>query len=134
MQCLHSPHGIVYLAAKKHYFGVGGGSRRFISIVEKDGALLCLLLLLFLESEIYLLPTAFSIVKCELDSCPLKMLNYGLVINLSFCFRGSLCSSFLSQWSTGNKLPTPKKVGGKVCVHPILRRPHFWDYIGYVIV
>ncbi|XP_009625430.1 uncharacterized protein LOC107783878 [Nicotiana tabacum] len=38
-KCLHSPHGIVYLAAKKHYFGVGGGSRRFISIVEKDGIL-----------------------------------------------------------------------------------------------
>lgn len=38
-KCLHSPHGIVYLAAKKHYFGVGGGSRRFISIVEKDGVL-----------------------------------------------------------------------------------------------
>ena len=49
VQCLCSPHGIVYLAAKKHYFGVGGGSRRFISIVEKDGALRCLLLLLFLE-------------------------------------------------------------------------------------
>lgn len=49
VQCLRSPHGVVYLAAKKHYFGVGGGSRRFISIVEKDGELLSLLLLLFLE-------------------------------------------------------------------------------------
>lgn len=27
------------MAAKKHYFGVGGGSRRFLSIVEKDGEL-----------------------------------------------------------------------------------------------
>ncbi|RVW64124.1 Histidine protein methyltransferase 1-like [Vitis vinifera] len=31
------PHGVVYMAAKKHYFGVGGGSRRFLSVVEKDG-------------------------------------------------------------------------------------------------
>lgn len=38
-KCVRSPNGIVYLAAKKHYFGVGGGSRRFISIVEKDGVL-----------------------------------------------------------------------------------------------
>ncbi|XP_027116898.2 uncharacterized protein [Coffea arabica] len=38
-KCLTSPHGVVYMAAKKHYFGVGGGSRRFLSIVEKDGVL-----------------------------------------------------------------------------------------------
>ncbi|KAG8377662.1 hypothetical protein BUALT_Bualt08G0056200 [Buddleja alternifolia] len=38
-KCLRNPHGIVYMAAKKYYFGVGGGSRRFLSIVEKDGAL-----------------------------------------------------------------------------------------------
>ncbi|CBI39375.3 unnamed protein product, partial [Vitis vinifera] len=31
------PHGVMYMAAKKHYFGVGGGSRRFLSVVEKDG-------------------------------------------------------------------------------------------------
>ncbi|GMH18620.1 hypothetical protein Nepgr_020461 [Nepenthes gracilis] len=35
--CISRPHGIVYMAAKKHYFGVGGGTRRFLSIVEKDG-------------------------------------------------------------------------------------------------
>lgn len=33
------PHGVVYVAAKKHYFGVGGGSRRFLSVVEKDGVM-----------------------------------------------------------------------------------------------
>ncbi|KMT14815.1 hypothetical protein BVRB_3g065400 [Beta vulgaris subsp. vulgaris] len=38
-KCVSRPHGIIYLAAKKHYFGVGGGSRRFLSIVEKDGIL-----------------------------------------------------------------------------------------------
>lgn len=38
-KCLRSPHGAVYMAAKKHYFGVGGGSRRFLSIVEKDSTL-----------------------------------------------------------------------------------------------
>ncbi|KAH6778180.1 putative methyltransferase family protein [Perilla frutescens var. hirtella] len=36
-KCLSSPHGVVYMAAKKYYFGVGGGSRRFLSVVEKDG-------------------------------------------------------------------------------------------------
>lgn len=25
------------MAAKKHYFGVGGGTRRFLSVAEKDG-------------------------------------------------------------------------------------------------
>ncbi|KAL2469424.1 putative methyltransferase family protein [Abeliophyllum distichum] len=37
-KCVSSPHGVVYMAAKKYYFGVGGGSRRFISVVEKDGS------------------------------------------------------------------------------------------------
>lgn len=37
LQTVGHPHGVVYMAAKKHYFGVGGGSRRFISVVEKDG-------------------------------------------------------------------------------------------------
>ncbi|CAH9133060.1 unnamed protein product [Cuscuta epithymum] len=36
-KCTSSPHGVVYVAAKKHYFGVGGGSRRFVSMVEKYG-------------------------------------------------------------------------------------------------
>lgn len=30
------------MAAKKHYFGVGGGTRRFLSLVEKDGELILL--------------------------------------------------------------------------------------------
>ncbi|CAI8591760.1 unnamed protein product [Vicia faba] len=38
-KCLIHPHGVVYMAAKKHYFGVGGGSRRFLSVVEKDGVM-----------------------------------------------------------------------------------------------
>ncbi|CAA0816366.1 Putative methyltransferase family protein [Striga hermonthica] len=37
--CLSCPGGVVYFAAKKYYFGVGGGSRRFLSIIEKDGVL-----------------------------------------------------------------------------------------------
>ncbi|KAJ8774388.1 hypothetical protein K2173_011637 [Erythroxylum novogranatense] len=36
-KCISCPHGVVYLAAKKHYFGVGGGTRQFLSMVEKDG-------------------------------------------------------------------------------------------------
>ncbi|KAJ6949144.1 hypothetical protein NC651_003223 [Populus alba x Populus x berolinensis] len=38
-KCLSHPGGVVYMAAKKHYFGVGGGTRQFLSMVEKDGAM-----------------------------------------------------------------------------------------------
>ncbi|KAG9460042.1 hypothetical protein H6P81_004550 [Aristolochia fimbriata] len=38
-KCLRSPDGVVYLSAKKHYFGVGGGTRQFCSLVEEDGAM-----------------------------------------------------------------------------------------------
>ncbi|XP_076897063.1 uncharacterized protein LOC143550265 [Bidens hawaiensis] len=38
-KCMSRPYGVVYMAAKKYYFGVGGGSRRFISLVEKDGVM-----------------------------------------------------------------------------------------------
>ncbi|KAM7486112.1 hypothetical protein LguiA_002121 [Lonicera macranthoides] len=38
-KCMSRPDGVVYMAAKKHYFGVGGGSRRFLSVVEKDGTM-----------------------------------------------------------------------------------------------
>ncbi|RDY06860.1 Histidine protein methyltransferase 1-like protein [Mucuna pruriens] len=41
IQCLQHPDGVVYMAAKKYYFGVGGGSRRFLSVVEKDGVMTC---------------------------------------------------------------------------------------------
>ncbi|CAI9117560.1 OLC1v1018965C1 [Oldenlandia corymbosa var. corymbosa] len=36
---LNRPNGVVYMAAKKYYFGVGGGSRKFVSFVEKDGVM-----------------------------------------------------------------------------------------------
>uniref|UniRef100_A0A2P2KF77 protein-histidine N-methyltransferase n=2 Tax=Rhizophora mucronata TaxID=61149 RepID=A0A2P2KF77_RHIMU len=36
-KCISSPCGVVYMAAKKHYFGVGGGTHQFLSMVEKDG-------------------------------------------------------------------------------------------------
>ncbi|XP_059446113.1 uncharacterized protein LOC132177700 [Corylus avellana] len=38
-KCTICRHGVVYMAAKKHYFGVGGGTRRFLSLVEKDGVM-----------------------------------------------------------------------------------------------
>lgn len=38
-KCLDYPNGVVYMAAKKYYFGVGGGSRQFLSLVEQDGAM-----------------------------------------------------------------------------------------------
>lgn len=33
--------GIGYVAAKAHYFGVGGGVRQFESLVVKDGVMKC---------------------------------------------------------------------------------------------
>ncbi|CAL5074679.1 unnamed protein product [Urochloa decumbens] len=38
-KCLHYPGGVVYMAGKKHYFGVGGGTRQFLRLVEEDGAM-----------------------------------------------------------------------------------------------
>eukprot|EP00271_Cylindrocystis_brebissonii_P017149 TRINITY_DN4332_c0_g1_i1.p1 TRINITY_DN4332_c0_g1~~TRINITY_DN4332_c0_g1_i1.p1 ORF type:complete len:485 (-),score=95.49 TRINITY_DN4332_c0_g1_i1:388-1842(-) len=38
-QCLRHPYGVIYLAGKKHYFGVGGGTRQFKALVEQDGHL-----------------------------------------------------------------------------------------------
>ncbi|PIA43711.1 hypothetical protein AQUCO_01800040v1 [Aquilegia coerulea] len=38
-KCLSRPHGGIYMAAKKHYFGVGGGSRQFVATVENDGVM-----------------------------------------------------------------------------------------------
>uniref|UniRef100_A0A7N0VK20 Uncharacterized protein n=1 Tax=Kalanchoe fedtschenkoi TaxID=63787 RepID=A0A7N0VK20_KALFE len=35
--CVSHPNGVIYMAGKKHYFGVGGGTRQFLSVVEKDG-------------------------------------------------------------------------------------------------
>ncbi|XP_076959069.1 uncharacterized protein LOC143635045, partial [Bidens hawaiensis] len=43
-KCMSRPDGVVYMAAKKYYFGVGGGSRRFISLVEKDGVMVASLI------------------------------------------------------------------------------------------
>jgi len=39
-KCLRYPGGVVYMAGKKHYFGVGGGTRPFLRLVEEDGAML----------------------------------------------------------------------------------------------
>ncbi|KAF7061454.1 hypothetical protein CFC21_068148 [Triticum aestivum] len=38
-KCLHYPSGVVYMAGKKHYFGVGGGTRQFLRLVTEDGAM-----------------------------------------------------------------------------------------------
>ncbi|XWS35194.1 hypothetical protein CRYUN_Cryun21dG0105200 [Craigia yunnanensis] len=38
-KCMIHPHGVVYVAGKKHYFGVGGGTRQFLSMLEKDGVM-----------------------------------------------------------------------------------------------
>ncbi|TKY47815.1 Histidine protein methyltransferase 1-like [Spatholobus suberectus] len=47
-KCLQHPAGVVYMAAKKYYFGVGGGSRRFLSLVEKDGELVLTYAIIFM--------------------------------------------------------------------------------------
>ncbi|CAI0453196.1 unnamed protein product [Linum tenue] len=38
-KCVKRPGGVTYMAAKKHYFGVGGGTRQFLSMVKKDGVM-----------------------------------------------------------------------------------------------
>ncbi|RCV11420.1 hypothetical protein SETIT_2G184100v2 [Setaria italica] len=38
-KCLHYPGGVVYMAGKKHYFGVGGGTRQFLRLIEEDGTM-----------------------------------------------------------------------------------------------
>ncbi|CAI5464638.1 unnamed protein product [Closterium sp. Yama58-4] len=38
-KCLRRPHGVLYVAGKKHYFGVGGGTRQFKGLVEQQGSL-----------------------------------------------------------------------------------------------
>lgn len=66
LQCLTPSHGVVYMAAKKHYFGVGGGTRRFLSVVEKDGELVLIIFIKLLRNYItlevfvsYFFPTLF---------------------------------------------------------------------------
>ncbi|XP_073115103.1 uncharacterized protein [Elaeis guineensis] len=43
-KCLRCPSGVIYMAGKKHYFGVGGGTRQFLHLVKEDGIMeACLL-------------------------------------------------------------------------------------------
>ncbi|KAG1367744.1 histidine protein methyltransferase 1 [Cocos nucifera] len=43
-KCLCRPSGVIYMAGKKHYFGVGGGTRQFLHLVKEDGIMeACLL-------------------------------------------------------------------------------------------
>ncbi|PKA50938.1 hypothetical protein AXF42_Ash007594 [Apostasia shenzhenica] len=43
-KCLRRPNGVIYMAGKKHYFGVGGGTRQFVHLIEEDGKYVPLLL------------------------------------------------------------------------------------------
>lgn len=36
-KCMRHPSGVIYMAGKKHYFGVGGGTRPFLHLVKEDG-------------------------------------------------------------------------------------------------
>lgn len=40
-QVLQPPHGVVYVAAKAFYFGVGGSTTSFAELVKADGVLEC---------------------------------------------------------------------------------------------
>lgn len=40
-QVLQPPHGVVYVAAKSFYFGVGGSTTSFAELVKADGILEC---------------------------------------------------------------------------------------------
>eukprot|EP00038_Savillea_parva_P006042 m.161334 g.161334 ORF g.161334 m.161334 type:complete len:401 (-) comp12060_c1_seq1:36-1238(-) len=35
--CVATPDGVAYVASKTYYFGVGGGTRDFLALVERDG-------------------------------------------------------------------------------------------------
>lgn len=39
IQVLRPPHGVALVAAKSHYFGVGGGTAGFAAAVKADGTL-----------------------------------------------------------------------------------------------
>jgi hypothetical protein len=41
LQVLQPPHGVVYVAAKSFYFGVGGSTASFSELVKADGVLEC---------------------------------------------------------------------------------------------
>lgn len=41
LQVLQPPHGVVYVAAKSFYFGVGGSTASFADLVKADGVLEC---------------------------------------------------------------------------------------------
>jgi hypothetical protein len=41
LQVLQPPHGVVYVAAKSFYFGVGGSTASFADLVKADGILEC---------------------------------------------------------------------------------------------
>jgi hypothetical protein len=41
LQVLQPPHGVVYVAAKSFYFGVGGSTSSFADLVKADGVLEC---------------------------------------------------------------------------------------------
>lgn len=66
LQGLTPSHGVVYMAAKKHYFGVGGGTRRFISVVEKDGELVLIIFRKLLANSIAVVVSLFSFLPYSL--------------------------------------------------------------------
>lgn len=41
LQVLQPPHGVVLVAAKSFYFGVGGSTASFAELVKADGVLEC---------------------------------------------------------------------------------------------
>lgn len=79
MQCIRPPYGVVYVAGKKHYFGVGGGTRQFKHLVEDDGTYLRL------PSSIFLVGTYHSHGEERFMELERFMLKHPFVGTASFC-------------------------------------------------
>lgn len=58
VQVLQPPHGIVLVAAKSFYYGVGGGTDRFTELVRTDGILEC-------KQVNLLLSLGYSFGRCD---------------------------------------------------------------------
>ncbi|CAN1228357.1 Histidine protein methyltransferase 1 homolog [Linum grandiflorum] len=65
-KCVKRPGGVVYMSAKKYYFGVGGGTRQFLSMVEKDGVMAASLVAEVADGS----SNVREVWKLSMKSCP----------------------------------------------------------------
>jgi hypothetical protein len=103
LQCLSYPGGVVYMAGKKHYFGVGGGTRQFLRFVEKDSKLYFFLTravnkhVFFVHAPIlpYLASSRIKFSFCKLVELQVWELHSDRIVYVSFLFL--LHMSMISQ-------------------------------------